>query len=65
MSPKEKAAPGRSGLRVGCETIARDEDLVFTWLSLAAGQINEAGLADWLRPRLVYETTETSVTSAP
>ena len=55
----------RSGLRVGCETIARDEDLVFTWLSLAAGQINEAGLADWLRPRLVYETTETSVTSAP
>ncbi|KFC74504.1 Death-on-curing family protein [Bosea sp. LC85] len=49
----------------GCEMIADDEDLVFTWLSLAAGQTTEAALADWLRSRLVSETTEIQVTTAP
>lgn len=37
----------------GLELEATDEDCVFATLRLAAGQLDEAGLAEWIRDRLV------------
>ena len=37
----------------GCDLVAGDEEKYIAMLSLAEGSLDEAGFAEWLRPRIV------------
>lgn len=36
----------------GLQIVATDEEILFKWLALAGGQVDEASLAQWIRERV-------------
>ncbi|MBN8945493.1 MAG: type II toxin-antitoxin system death-on-curing family toxin, partial [Rhizobiales bacterium] len=36
----------------GLQIVASDEEILFKWLALAEGQVDEASLAQWIHERL-------------
>jgi death on curing protein len=44
----------------GAHLITNDIECVETFLALAAGDLSESGLADWIRQRIRYQTTTSS-----